>query len=215
MSGYINYIFASSNLFKRWRARSSIIMRLLLFLIPPLGNSIAQYIVAPVLNNANVGFWSASAGAQRTSVRTLPAMPTLVYNCAIVPALCANVEQLRPGAAGGGHSEIMGWDPARKRKKARNKAICPSDWKEKTVCPRTGQPPIHPLGITNDVPPWVEQGGFAVLKMGPSGQYERTGLMMTCDEFPPAMAIQGGTGPPGGPVTGATYCAPSKLLYHS
>lgn len=180
----------------------------------------AQYIVTTSVDNAGNTYWSPTVGAPRTSVRGRPTIPTLGYNCAIVPATCNNIAQLRPGAQLGNYGETFGWDPDKERKKLRGKAICPANWKKprgtgkkKTArCPETNQPELHPLGVTNAVPPEVEPKDLAVLTEDANGQTVRTGIMMSCDEFPPAMSIQGGIGPPGGPINGATYCSPSKYL---
>ncbi|KAL8958450.1 MAG: hypothetical protein Q9193_004497 [Seirophora villosa] len=186
-------------------------MYLLCILPLLLATSKAQYIVTTSVDPAGNTYWSASVGAPRTSVRALPSVPTLVYNCAIVPALCQNVAQLRPGAQNGGHNELFGWDPDGDRKILRREKICPGSWKTRksTRCPRPDQPPIHPLGVTDTVPPEVDQKDFAVLRVNSNAQLERTGIIMTCDEFPPAMSIQGGIGPgKKGTSTGVTYCAP-------
>lgn len=176
-----------------------------------LAISNAQYIVTTSVDSAGNTYWSPTAGAPKTSVRALPSVPTLTYNCAIVPALCLNVAQLRPGAENGGHNEVFGWDPDKMRKIRRREKACPSNWKKKTICPASNQPPIHPLGITSEVPPHVDAEDFAVLRKTVNGNEERTGIMMSCDEFPPAMAIQGGIGIKGAPRNGVTYCAPSKF----
>lgn len=176
----------------------------------------AQYIVTTSVDNAGNTYWSPTAGAAKTSVQSLPTIPTLVYNCAIVPALCNNVAQLRPGAQNGGYNEVFGWDPDSDRKEKRREKRCPGSWKKGSAgrprCPSPNQPQLHPLGISNALPPVVDQSDFAVLKEGANGDPERTGLMMTCDEFPPAMSIQGGKGPKGGPENGVTYCVPSKSI---
>lgn len=179
----------------------------------------AQYIVTTSVDNVGNTYWSPTVGAPRTSVRGRPTIPTLVYNCAIVPATCNNIAQLRPGAQLGNYGETFGWDPDGSRKTKRGKARCPDHWKKpkkgKARCPEPDQPELHPLGVTNAVPPEVEPEGLAVLKEDANGQTVRTGVMMSCDEFPPATSIQGGVGPKGGPKNGATYCSPSKCLVSS
>lgn len=193
-------------------------MRFPLLLVSLLPLFRAQHLVTTSVDNVGNTFWSATAGAPKTSVRALPSIPTLVYNCAIVPALCNNVAQLRPGAQLGGHNEVFGWDPDEKRKERRNRGRCPASWKTQrgvVVCPKANQPPIHPLGITDDVPPLVDADDLAIFKRDTNGQEVRTGLMMSCNEFPPAMSIQGGIGPKGSPPNGRTYCVPSKCFFIS
>ncbi|KAL8951474.1 MAG: hypothetical protein Q9222_002551 [Ikaeria aurantiellina] len=140
-------------------------------------------------------------------------MPTLAYNCNITPALCANVAQARPGTQNGGVNEVFGWDPDGVRKNLRRRRNCPSKtWKNvRNQCPRSNQPQVHPLGTTNIYPVRIN-ANFAVLTLGQHGQTMQTGLMMSCDEFPPAMSIQGGKGRNG--LDGSTYCAPSEYSFH-
>ncbi len=104
---------------------------LLLFLQSVQG----QYLPTTAVDNAGNTWWSATVGAPRTAVSALPHIPTLVYNCNTVPALCANVGQVRPGAAVGQYPapgwEAFGWDPDSVRKAARRKKRCPRNWKLK------------------------------------------------------------------------------------
>ncbi|KAL8833094.1 MAG: hypothetical protein Q9170_004503 [Blastenia crenularia] len=179
----------------------------------------AQYIPAWSVNNAGSTYWSPTAGAPSTLVTALPVVPTLAYNCAITPALCNNIAQVRQNVYNGNYDEVFGWGPDEKRKDNRRKKICPGKtWRKKQgQCPRSTQPIIHPLGITNLFPPRIAEDGLAVLTQNANGQFVETGMHMTCDEFPPAMSIQGGTGPkvPKGvtaPVNAVTYCAPSKCF---
>lgn len=104
---------------------------LLLFLQSVQG----QYIPTTIVDNAGNTWWSATVGAPRTAVSALPHIPTLVYNCNTVPALCANVGQVRPGAAVGQYPapgfEAFGWDPDKDRKEKRREKRCPDNWKTK------------------------------------------------------------------------------------
>ena len=174
----------------------------------------AQYIVTTSVDNAGNTYWSPTAGAPKTSVRGLPTIPTLVYNCILVPSLCNNIAQLQPNAPAGNSIGTFGWDPNVKRKKTRRRTRCPENWKRTPKgarrCPQSNQPEIHPLGATDIVPPEVDENDLSIYKTGSNGKFAQTGIKMSCDEFPPAMSIQGGLGPKGGPGNGVTYCAPSK-----
>ena len=171
-------------------------------------------------NVNGVKLWSATVNAPATTVTHLGNIPTLVYNCAIVPSLCQTAEHAgRLGAATGNYphgQEAFGWDPNSNRKSSRRKNACPDNWKKKSkldpdghACPEDNQPPVHPIGYTNVVPPLVDQPSYAILRLNPQTQVpEKTGLMYTCDEFPPAMSVQGGNGTDQAPNVGRdTYCA--------
>ncbi|KAL8918458.1 MAG: hypothetical protein Q9208_007364 [Pyrenodesmia sp. 3 TL-2023] len=162
------------------------------------------------LNNYNVvggvTLYSPTVGsAQTTTVTALAHVPTLVYNCYLTPALCANVEARGRAGAGVGNypapgHEVFGYDPNPERRKARQQNQCPSNWRVGApqanparaahTCPEANQPPVHPLGITNDVPVQVDPDTHAIVKFNQqTGSFEQTGLMFTCDEFPPAIHV--------------------------
>lgn len=197
----------------------------LYLLLPCVPLCVTQYLNAYQVVGAET-LWSATVNAPATTVTALGNVPTLVYNCHITPSLCMNAElRGRIGAFVGnypGGFERFGWDPDGDRSEKRRSKMCPSNWKTGTTrprngrpvrkahsCPETNQPPVHPLGYTDDVPIHVDDKTFAILGRNPqTGAYERTGLVYTCDEFPPAMAVQGGEGiRPLFPSNGGTYCA--------
>ncbi|KAK5741279.1 hypothetical protein LTR17_003985 [Elasticomyces elasticus] len=154
-------------------------------------------------------------------------VPTLAYNCAKLPAICNNVH------ANGGQYDLtnlgnnlkgrltsgtyvaMHSDTDATRRDARRDDVCPSTgnnaWKNTHPCPEPDQPLVVPAPYNNGGRT-VETGGFigSVVSgvapvdnhiLDPSGDI--TGMAFTCDEFPPAMSIEGG-------ANGAnTYCAPA------
>lgn len=159
----------------------------------------AQYLPTTTVTGSTT-LWSATPGAPSTTVRALPVIPTLIYNCHNVPALCNNVEKAgRVGAAAGnypGGFEAFGWDPDPGRKSRRRTKRCGRGWKTSTDldpnrrgCPHPNQPPIHPLRAIN--PPGgisLDPSTYALLTTDPSsGSLIKSGIMLTCDEFPPAM----------------------------
>lgn len=163
--------------------------------------SFGQFLPGTTVIGANT-VWSASAGAPATRVTALPVIPTLVYNCHNVPALCNNVEKAgRVGAAAGNYPngfEAFGWDPDSTRKRRRRTRRCGSGWKTSPDlnpgsavqgCPHPNQPPVHPLNAI--LPPGavhLDPMSYALLTQDPtSGSATYSGIMLTCDEFPPAM----------------------------
>ncbi|KAF7558106.1 hypothetical protein G7Z17_g84 [Cylindrodendrum hubeiense] len=154
-------------------------------------------------------------------------IPTLVYNCAKVPALCENVHQQyplntythtpQPGQSVTGHSTLQGrthlllhFDTGAKSQIQRGVA-CNTGWKKRHVCPETNQPHTVPEGAV------LGDGSFPAARWNPNGLkfgdsgYNRiadrlgqfSGMMWTCDEFPFASSIEGGSG-------ALTYCTPQN-----
>lgn len=143
-----------------------------------------------------------------TPVQTNPnGVPTLVYNCAKLPAICKNVNNRNPINGGGDsspgtlilpagvdHIELNS-DPDESRHSTRNGQACPSRWKISHACPEPGQPRTVPKGASvgfgsfigqkfNNVP----QGGDGSNMIADRfGNYR--GMIWTCDEWPPAMYV--------------------------
>ncbi len=74
-------------------------------------------------------------------------MPTMVYNCAYMPAICKNVKKYSGYLPVAGQERTFHYDrdlnvaKARKRLTARRKAVYPDDWiKEPGRCPESDQP---------------------------------------------------------------------------
>ncbi|KAI1749014.1 hypothetical protein F4782DRAFT_514853 [Xylaria castorea] len=156
--------------------------------------------------------------------------PLLIYNCAKMPSVCRNVNQVNPlspivgnpaagnigrlnqGQNGGQDYITLTYDTNANRKRTRRNTACPSRWKVSHPCPQTDQPPTvasHTswgfgsyIGLRwNPNNLMMGQAGYNVIanvaNTGPSG------MIWTCDEWPPAITVQGG-------ATAQTYCAPQN-----
>ena len=140
-----------------------------------------------------------------TPVATNPnGQPTLVYNCAKLPAICQNVNRrnpLQPLGAGRlgqlqGNAFIeLNYDTSNVRREARNSGVCPGSWKRTHACPETSQPNTVPAGSSygsGSYPAarFIQQGlvqgnaGFNKIADATGGD---SGMIWTCDEWPPAM----------------------------
>lgn len=155
------------------RLWSSRFGQIILLLLLNLGLSSGQYIPVYSVNPAGTTYWSATVGAPATQVTSVASIPTLVYNCHITPALCANVESAgRIGAASGSYPapgfESFGYDPDSARKSRRRQSNCPSNWRTKKgnphKCPETNQAVIRPVGVTGGLSYKMDQsnGGLTV-----------------------------------------------------
>ena len=133
-------------------------------------------------------------------------IPTLIYNCAKLPANCSNVHQrnklqvIPPGEPGqygklqGVNHIELNFDTDQTRKDGRRNAICPCSWKSSHPCPEKNQPVTVPAGGC------FSKKSYAAarlnqpnVKMGDSGyntianQFGTvSGMVWTCDEWPPA-----------------------------
>ncbi len=74
-------------------------------------------------------------------------MPTMVYNCAYMPAICKNIKKYLGSMPVAGQEHTFHYDREsgtannKKRSKARRDAVCPDDWiKESGKCPESDQP---------------------------------------------------------------------------
>lgn len=144
-----------------------------------------------------------------------PTQPLLIYNCAKMPSICRNVNQvnplqpvpgvplagnigqLDPGRNGGLDYITLTYDTSAGNKRNRRKAACPSNWKKnpQNACPRNDQPPtvmsLQSFSTGYQGRRWNPnnlvqgQAGYNVIAneafTGPSG------MIWTCDEWPPAM----------------------------
>jgi hypothetical protein len=132
-------------------------------------------------------------------------LPTLYYNCALMPAICANVQQWLTA-----NSQVLPKDFHIQVGNERNTAIrrsksCPSNWAANHPCPEPfGQPTVvHGWGqyINGNAGRTMVQFGNSLLSdltANPPIQSiftneiegtvtgESSGLGYTCDEFPPA-----------------------------
>ena len=145
-----------------------------------------------------------------TAVATNPnGQPTLVYNCAKLPAICQNVNRRNPlqNRGGGRLGELQGnafielnFDTNDKRHDARNRGVCPGTWKNTHSCPETvagsgiSQPNTVPAGSSYGFGSYpaarfiqqnLVQGNPGFNKIADAaGGY--SGMIWTCDEWPPA-----------------------------
>lgn len=127
-----------------------------------------------------------------TAVSVFNPLPTLMYNCDEMPAICKNVEQymntnnLAPMGAG--------WEfhyhnsPGSKgHTKRRGSAVCPSTWAKNRV-PQCGTDPTQPNVVPGNLPPIVMAKTAAGLgKFNyeiPDTTGASSGMAFTCDEFP-------------------------------
>jgi hypothetical protein len=112
---------------------------------------------------------------QGTAVATNPkGIPTLVYNCVKLPAICTNVNRRNPlQRVGTRHISRLqnaeyielNFDTDERRKDARRSGACPGTWKTTHPCPETNpaQPPTVPGGAS------LGDGSFAAARYNPNG----------------------------------------------
>lgn len=142
-----------------------------------------------------------------TPVATHPyGIPTLVYNCAKLPAICQNVNtrnrlQNVVGIGGLGLGKLVGnayielnYDTNQARKDERRLSVCPQSWRITHPCPETNQPNTVPADTS------LGQGSWPVARFNPqnlrpvdsgyntiaNGNGGNSGLIWTCDEWPPS-----------------------------
>lgn len=148
-----------------------------------------------------------------TPVATNPfGPPTLVYNCAKLPAICQNVNRRNPlnNIAGGGLGELQGidsielnYDTDKLRHDGRNRGVCPGSWKRRHSCPETNavsginQPRTVPAGSSYGFGSYpaarfvqqnLVQGDAGFNKIADANGGD-SGMIWTCDEWPPAMCV--------------------------
>ncbi|KAK4900722.1 hypothetical protein LTR49_027411 [Elasticomyces elasticus] len=145
----------------------------------------------------------ATAVYSSTPVGTNPqGIPTLLYNCAKLPAICNNVNSAYPlsptvvsattyrsiPTASQGYYEFN-LDKDTVRKNRRRRLSCPANWKSSHTCPEPDQPPV--VGAGKSV-----SDGFVGSLLEPGISYQiadqegvNTGMAWTCDEFPAAIWV--------------------------
>jgi hypothetical protein len=164
------------------------------------------FILSPAqTSTSSIGTYSA------TPIRENPhGIPTLVYNCAKMPAICTNVHwrnslQAEPAAGGQNLGQLAGgaahielhYDTDVTRKAQRRDSVCTSDWARLHPCPENNpaQPPTVPSGASYNRGSWPAQrfnpSGLTISRPGynriADDQGNDSGLIWTCDEWPPAM----------------------------
>ena len=113
------------------------------------------------LVQAQVSVVNGASVYQGTTVsQNIHGIPTLIYNCAKVPALCENVHQQYPlndyihtfagvpppqvtghGTMQGRSHILLHYDRDSKRADQRRSISCPNGWKKSHGCPEPNQPP--------------------------------------------------------------------------
>lgn len=212
-----------------------IYVQILAWLALAIGTTSAQYLrgtSVEINNGVRTAWWSPKVGASSTSISTMHPAPTLWYNCRYAKSICNNVEKTQPGANAGTLQMELVYDSDTKRRDTRRSGgegqpgMCPGTWKNTHTCPEPDQPDVWVIDMQRDRqlrPVKIPNS----LKY-PSGMYNGkantqiadfarrpSGLMYTCDEFPFASTIQGGTGFIGDANAGlgyasTTYCAPQR-----
>ncbi|TIA46633.1 hypothetical protein D6C83_05295 [Aureobasidium pullulans] len=170
---------------------------------------------------------SAEAEAPSTSVFVASPLPTVFYNCHFAGSLCNDVELTQHGAHAGTIDMELVYDKDSDRRDSRRGKICPKTWNKKHTCPEVDQPDVwvrdstrnadgnrlRPNKISNKLQYNMGMNGRKRNYLIEDYSGTPSGLMYTCDEFPFASTIQGGTGLAGDPNAGltygaTTYCAP-------
>ncbi|KAI9375794.1 hypothetical protein BJX61DRAFT_539524 [Aspergillus egyptiacus] len=150
------------------------------------------------------------------------ARPKIVYNCALVPALCKNARKYLNGKSKA--TMHYDYDELKKRKKGRRDNSCPGNWIKNGRCPESDQPSDYWFTREEESPlekkeihMWRGKDGnsepdpshFAEVrvKRAQDGteirRWSKFGAQFTCDEWPAASWIEGGEG-------ANTYCAPQR-----
>ena len=166
-----------------------------------------QYQLQP--NGERHWVYSASAGQPATThtVNMLNPKPTMSWNCDVMPALCENVLRRQPLPVIFQEYVVDIQPPINAQEKRsdvrRTNAGCTPTWITNHRCPESNQPDYwyHPLGqmlpsvlATHEGNAGIPAGNMVHLQ-GPSKnvfdsngnlQYEQSGIIFSCDEFPPA-----------------------------
>lgn len=134
------------------------------------------------------------------------ARPKIVFNCAIVPALCNNARsKLDGGSTATMHYDV---DSLKVRKKARRAFPCPKNWDTTHTCPESNQPSefwFTKKGTSNlekkeikmwkgprgdEIPDNTQLAELTRYKHDNEGnlieQWSRVGAIFSCDEWPAA-----------------------------
>ena len=142
-------------------------------------------------------------------------IPTLIYNCAKMPAICNNVDQylhrqvppagldpLYKTIPGNGYLDFH-YDSNRYRVNARRNSVCPGNWYNNHPCPEPSQPPVVVaggwvnargdfqgeafVGGTRIEPNSANPIGAMLFEItNPARGSAYQGMIWSCDEFPPA-----------------------------
>ncbi|KAF2272063.1 uncharacterized protein EI97DRAFT_504490 [Westerdykella ornata] len=156
--------------------------------------------------------------------------PTLTYNCALLPSICQNVQNwINQDPVNRALPRTFHVDPNSQRLDRRRANSCPSDWSDNHDCPEILQDPIRawvrtprllkdtwafpstqllPRPANSGSGSGVPGAGFKY-EIAAANLVDSAGLAYTCDEFPPASWIEGGSDLNGNSAT--TICAPHGI----
>ncbi|KAI1327922.1 hypothetical protein F5Y16DRAFT_166950 [Xylariaceae sp. FL0255] len=155
-------------------------------------------------------------------------LPTLIYNCDDMAAICWNAAEMLADPSNAAlnalNPKVFHYDTDSSHTATRNSASCPGTWQNQlpaTCGSVPGQPNVQP----GSLPPNVAAPGVAHANAGfPGGMWTPefnneitnaagngpSGMVFTCEEFPSASFIEGGVDPNIAPIVHIN-CAPKAL----
>ncbi|KAH7113230.1 hypothetical protein B0J11DRAFT_541761 [Dendryphion nanum] len=156
-----------------------------------------------------------------TAVQTSAPKATLIYNCALMPAICENVQQwinndpISRSLPRDFHMDLNSRHTSKRREKS-----CPGTWRLTHPCPELFPEVVRGWNTTsrtftspgNSLLPAIPGNPFTAAftnEIAAANGVDSSGLAYTCDEFPPASWIEGGSNGFGN--TANTRCAPQGL----
>ncbi|RPA74880.1 hypothetical protein BJ508DRAFT_29078 [Ascobolus immersus RN42] len=222
-------------------ARLSAVQCLLLFVSLVEAQYIQNYTIGK-WNNQDHPFWRREPQDIPQPVIIPNEQTILVYNCHYMKAICLNARRWlatprglnlllsgaltpKPYTLPAGRY-LFGYDIRNSATDDRRRRNCPSNWNQNHLCPEPDQPDVMPgpwftTSTENQDPLQVNEIAAERDLDVRSGQIEitrRSGLFYSCEEFPAASFVEGGTGtagtgvvPEGDGGTGSTYCAPMMI----
>ncbi|TGJ85455.1 hypothetical protein E0Z10_g3313 [Xylaria hypoxylon] len=152
------------------------------------------------------------------------AVPTIVYNCDRLRAICWNLNEFMTDATNPGYGAVplfFHYDGDRTRKNTRRAFSCPRNWQTFHLRNRCGSVTGQPNVVPGNLPPIVvqpipETGPQLWTPSGPRFNNEipnltntaSSGMFFSCEEMPAASWIEGGEG---GPPFVHVNCAPMDV----
>ncbi|KAF2965936.1 hypothetical protein GQX73_g7641 [Xylaria multiplex] len=159
-----------------------------------------------------------------TAVDQGPAVPTVIFNCDRLRAICWNLQEFMNDQTNTGYGAlplIFHYDRDMERKVTRRDFSCPQNWQRKHLGNRCGNVPGQPNVEPGNLPPVVVppvpvEGPQPWTPRGPNFNNEipnlantaSSGMAFTCEEMPAASWIEGGDG---GPPYVHVNCAPQSV----
>ncbi|KAM6513794.1 hypothetical protein FALCPG4_015007 [Fusarium falciforme] len=177
-----------------------------------LGQFAQQYQVLRVTTGPNAGDWENQFWWQPTIFHqpqrvatTNPKAVILEYNCAYMKEICKNAKNFYGGLRGPGSAtnlSAFGYDMDTgdgSRHDQRRTMSCPRNWKRHHTCPETDQ--VKPMRHDgewphSDLDPSRKKDALTIRhKRDQQGNIiEESKITYSCDEFPAASWVEGGTG---------------------